>query len=70
MDELHALGVWRMHLMIGAQNGKAFKYLTMTGMQEAVLFSNIDDFTLTLKAKPEEMVVAETTAEEYVGDND
>ena len=65
-DELHALGAWQVHLVIGEQNGTRFRYLTLEGTQDAAFMSKIDNIMITLKRQPEEMVEIETTAVKYV----
>jgi hypothetical protein len=55
-------GIWRCHLVIGDKLTGEFEGLTVTGMQEAGLLSDLDGITVTLAKKPpsKEMVIEST----------
>jgi hypothetical protein len=55
-------GIWRCHLVMGDPLTGEFEELTVTGMQEAGLLSELDGITVTLAKKPpsKEMVIEST----------
>jgi hypothetical protein len=74
-NTLARLGIWRCHLVMGDKLTGEFDELTVTGMQEAALASDLDDITVTLAKKPlvKEMMIEATPdgvteGEEVVGD--
>ena len=74
-NTMSRFGIWRCHLVMGGELTGEFADLTVVGMNEAGLASDLDDITVTLARKTESReVVIETTPEgttereEVVGD--
>jgi hypothetical protein len=67
-NTLTRMGIYETHLMLGDRLTGEFEELTLSGLQEAALLSDIDDVTITLRPRLEKMVDVEIPPEEPVGD--
>jgi len=63
-NTLTRLGIWQCNLVMGKKLVGEFESLTVTGMYEASMLSDLDNVMITLKAEPEKTrIEIETTPE-------
>ena len=67
-NTLTRLGVWQAHLVVGQPITGEFEELTLAGMTEAALLSDLDNISVTLAQKPRKEVEITTTPEEVDAD--
>lgn len=52
-NTLTRMGVWQAHFVVGSPITGEFEEMTLVGMQEAALLSDLDNINLTLARRPE-----------------
>jgi len=62
-NTLTRMGIYRTHMVLGDRLTGEFEALTVVGMYEAALLSDIDEVNITLRPRPENLIETDVTSE-------